>query len=835
MKLLLFICLLFPCLVSAQNCDLARYRQLLREADEAAFGKKPDYQLAVNKLLSAKTCWPDSEAVVNVRLFRVFEEVNRQRELAVKNEREAKRQQRQSKALYLASEAWNMRKNDPVQALRLLEKAYHLYPSHPSVLEKIVPAFYEGNVEGLYKNNFQNDFFVNEARFSKNDSLVLTWTYHNIRVWNTSGRLVKEIRPNGRLIEGARFISSDSAVVFTSDSTLIITGLKSNWQKEIICGSAIVHLDVSASDDILTTTEDGKVMLTDWRRKKSTEINLAARAKGAVFSPDGSEVIIRCGKTAYICNTGGLILDSLAFSDEISSAVLSHDNSMVAVAAGDSAYVWSRAHKYTTKLPHSNSVRKVFFTRNAQMLVSVYDSSIAHMEMQNAVIWSLAGEALDTLRHSGTINAVEFSPDGKEILTASRDSTVKMWNMQGELLRVIRHNGGVNTVFFSKNGRQILTASDDYTAKLWEKEIYRVPVISNSFMIEKALYACNDTLVVALPTVDARDTIKIWEQDGALKKSVVADALFTDFDVSQKDNLLLAATDNGVVILFDLPAGNKKNETRLYKNISQVAFSPSGNYFLVVADSAVWIFETASYKKIATLIHRADVKKAVFSPDGRKALTISGDNMVNLWNLQSLSGKPNSIFSHPESVNYAAFSPDGSEILTSTLDRKAILWKSTGQRIRSFPHAGGVNAAIFSPDGKQILTIADDYTVRLWDKTDNRAPLNTFSFSGNSYAVSYSHSGELISVCWGQVYKIDLTYQPMGGVALFDKELNLVANYIHDSGVNAAQFSKDGKRILSSSWDGRLRTWLTPEGILDWSADNIAPIHNRLIKKYDVN
>jgi hypothetical protein len=89
--------LLLPFFVRAQDCDLPRYRQLMREADQLAYGKKPDYQLSVNKLLSAKTCQPDSESVVNRVLVKVFEEVNRQREMAVQNEREAKRQQQLAK------------------------------------------------------------------------------------------------------------------------------------------------------------------------------------------------------------------------------------------------------------------------------------------------------------------------------------------------------------------------------------------------------------------------------------------------------------------------------------------------------------------------------------------------------------------------------------------------------------------------------------------------------------------------------------------------------------------------------------------------------------------
>jgi hypothetical protein len=82
--------LLLPCCAAAQDCTPARYHRMMREADTAA--QNGQYDLAINKLQSAKTCQPDSEAVVNLRVLEVFKEVNRQRELAIKNEREAKKQ-----------------------------------------------------------------------------------------------------------------------------------------------------------------------------------------------------------------------------------------------------------------------------------------------------------------------------------------------------------------------------------------------------------------------------------------------------------------------------------------------------------------------------------------------------------------------------------------------------------------------------------------------------------------------------------------------------------------------------------------------------------------------
>src|SRR5512145_1921208 len=59
--------------------------------------------------------------------------------------------------------------------------------------------------------------------------------------------------------------------------------------------------------------------------------------------------------------------------------------------------------------------------------------------------------------HSDIIRAVEFSPDGKIVASASSDKTVRLWELEtGRMLRVLAHHvDNVTSLSFSPDGKTI--------------------------------------------------------------------------------------------------------------------------------------------------------------------------------------------------------------------------------------------------------------------------------------------------------------------------------------------------------------------------------------------
>jgi WD40 repeat protein len=87
--------------------------------------------------------------------------------------------------------------------------------------------------------------------------------------------------------------------------------------------------------------------------------------------------------------------------------------------------------------------------------------------------WSAeTGECIWTYEgYSISVESAVYSADGRKILSGSWDGTIKEWSVEtGECIRTYKDAGSVESVVYSHDGRKILSACGNGTIEEWSVE-----------------------------------------------------------------------------------------------------------------------------------------------------------------------------------------------------------------------------------------------------------------------------------------------------------------------------------------------------------------------------
>jgi WD40 repeat protein len=231
--------------------------------------------------------------------------------------------------------------------------------------------------------------------------------------------------------------------------------------------------------------------------------------------------------------------------------------------------------------------------------------------------------------------------------------------------------------------------------------------------------------------------------------------------------------------------------------VGHAVFSPDGERLVTASgDRIAHVWDVATGREITALEgHEGYLKSASFSPDGEQVVTASGDNSARVWD--AVGGKQIAVLKgHEGPVASAAFSPDGERVVTASSDKTARLWEAaTGREIAALKgHEGRVLSADFSADGKRILTIGyEDSTPRLWH-----------GVTGEEIAALREHEGALGGATFSPDGQRIVTFGD-DAARLWEAARGWQIAILEAGPVHIAAFSPDGQRVVTGEqlWDAK--------------------------------
>ena len=391
--------------------------------------------------------------------------------------------------------------------------------------------------------------------------------------------------------------------------------------------------------------------------------------------------------------------------------------------------------------------------------------------------------------HTATVHSAAFSPDGGILATCSGDADspgeIILWDpaSRQEIRRLHGHRYRVNALQFSRDGKLLLSASDDGTVVTWDTINWK----TSGMPLEQPSTPMSG---FALPPLS-----------GGKLNAIRALAL------SPEGNKLATGDFSGKVVLWDLRTrkvvGELTDETDGVVN--ELDFHPGGNMLAVTSSGRpALVWDVRNHSLLGRLGGQGNdsVRTARFSPDGRLLAAGHADGTISFWDVKNWERVAKPISAHKEGVVTLAFSPDGRLLASAGTNDEIMLWETESHRPFGGPLVGHNRPAlflVFSPDSSRLISGGDDRTVILWDPARRILLGRLLSGSGvAAHSISLAPTRGLLAVGTTAGAKLwDLESPDAPAVALGSAETD----------ITSVAFSHDGAVLATGAADGMIALW----------------------------
>lgn len=317
----------------------------------------------------------------------------------------------------------------------------------------------------------------------------------------------------------------------------------------------------------------------------------------------------------------------------------------------------------------------------------------ASHELALNLVWT---RVADIYAEAGSIESVEFSPDGRRLVSGSKfDNAVIMWRVSdgAELWRAYTA-AEIERVGWSPDGRFVASCSEDFLVTLFDaatgavvKTIKQASGIDSLTWSGHGRWLATGEEHVKRPDGSMSGKARLYRMpEGALEMEVDYGDTINELVFTPDDRHLVVAGHPGVVRVYDT-AANLKLVREFTADPSRylvcVEVSPDGKYVAASGyGGTVWVWEFATGRLVRKFNQTGRKTETItWSRDGQYLLTAGHDPQIHVTRLRDILNPDlgEDIFPAYRSaptdyMEYLHFSPNGGLLASAHQDGMIRLW-----------------------------------------------------------------------------------------------------------------------------------------------------------------
>lgn len=329
---------------------------------------------------------------------------------------------------------------------------------------------------------------------------------------------------------------------------------------------------------------------------------------------------------------------------------------------------------------------------------------------------------------------------GAEALTPTQLATIKLWIDQGMKGEAITRKGPIEWQPLPEGLNPILAAAvtpDGQFAACSRANqifIYHIPTrrlvtrltddptkpgVAHRDLVQSLAFSNDGKLLAS----GGYREVKLWQRPEPIVRRSLDDIAARVIAVSPDGKLLVAAGDDNLIRLLELPSGKPLRQLSGHAGaIISIQFSAdSSKLFSTSADKSVCVWNVADGARLSKIDTPTAVNAMTVLGDGH-IVTGGLDNILRMWDLanpqplRSISGHTAAI------TSIAAMPGTANQFVSGSLDGTVRRWNASDGKSAMKPlnHGGPVSVVVVRPDGKRIVSAGSNRVAKLWDASDGR-------------------------------------------------------------------------------------------------------------------